>query len=99
MTAKLRQVAPEQCAEIDALRAQRKPLADRLSYLGAAETEETTALKLHIEKIDNKVADSHALARQRLNTSLADDLVDGANKFQNTVRRHRLHRPGEETTR
>ena len=84
---RMRQVAPEQCAEIDKLRAGRRPLADRLSYLGATETEETTALKRRIEEIDTKVAGIHALARQRLDIALADGLAEGANKLQKAVQK------------
>ena len=87
MTAKMRQVAPEQCAEIDKLREGRRPLADRLSYLGAAETEETASLKQRMEEIDTKVAGIHALARQRLDIALADGLAEGANKLQKAVQK------------
>ena len=62
LSAKMRLAAPEQCKEMDELRALRKPLCDRLSYLGASDTEEATSLKQRITEFDTKVAALYSVA-------------------------------------
>ena len=45
VNAKLRTAAATECSKIDALRSDRKPLCDRLSYLGDEGNEEAKDLK------------------------------------------------------
>ena len=76
VTAKMRQVAPELCAEIDKLRATRKPMSSRLIYLVASKADEAASkeisnLNLGISKIDAEVATLHAQAREQFIIGIA----------------------------
>ena len=72
---KMRLAAPDQCQEMDELRAQRKPLRERLTHLGESSgTEEAAELQRRIAEIDAQVADLYYAAKQRLCTNAAGNL-------------------------
>ena len=79
---KMRLAAPEQCAEIDELRARRRPLADRLRHQGASEAEGVTTSKQQIVEIDSKVDASYAGLLQQYRRQVASDLAHGATMLQ-----------------
>ena len=66
VTFKMRQMAAPECAQMDTLRKERKPLCERLSYLGATDSDEKMALKLRIADIDSKVAILHDAAKAKM---------------------------------
>ena len=67
----LRRAAPDECSEIDRLRARRRPFTERLSYLNAHGTEsaETEQLVRQLADIDADIARHHSQARQKLATA------------------------------
>jgi hypothetical protein len=75
VTESLREAAPETCAKIAELRAERKPLCERLSYLRAckdpedagclASVDEQKSLTAKIEEIDSTVSSLFATASSR----------------------------------
>ena len=66
VTFKMRQMAAPECAQMDTLRKERKPLCERLSYLGATDSDEKVALRLRIADIDSKVAILHDAAKAKM---------------------------------
>ena len=79
MKKELRLAAPDECSEIDRLRARRRPFTERLSYLNAHGTEsaETEQLVRQLADIDADIARHHSQARLKLATA--------ANKAQTTA--------------
>jgi len=81
VNAKLRTAAATECSKIDALRSDRKPLCDRLSYLGDEGNEEAKHLKNQICVIDAEILELHAEAKRKANASTAADLNVASTKL------------------
>ena len=82
----MRQAAPEQCQQLDTLRAERKRAIERRCHVSSMGREDAVAaLQQRIMEIDAEIATLHACAKERLNVALADGLVEGANKLQNAM--------------
>ena len=82
----MRQAAPEQCQQLDKLRAERKRAIEHRCHVSSMGREdEVAATQQRIMEIDAEIATLHASAKERLNVGLADGLVEGANKLQNAM--------------
>ena len=87
VTAKLRQLAPDLCKQIDALRTDRRKALDRQIYLKncgkQAEADEMLPL---IAALDSKVVPLHAAAKQKLLEGLTKSLKADAKVLQNVAK-------------
>ena len=84
MSARMREMAPEMCKQIDDVRKERTKAVDRHHYLnGRGKVEEAAEVLRSIEAFDAKLDSLHSVAKQKMLEGLSKSLMTDATVLQN----------------